>query len=169
MSPVTILSWVLAGAPASPPPEPVTAEFVNELAHVEMIDTGGDVQLLAYDSTGKTIGVIALWTGDANSMHVAADFEDGYDELVFDDGKPRRSTSLAPGVAGERARAMLDVLAQSDSQEGKVSCGLAILGTAIACAGSAALLPAIGCATGSYEIACHCAEFLGTKPTEGWC
>jgi hypothetical protein len=66
MSPVTILSWVLTGAPASPPPEPVTAEFVNELAHVEMIDTGGDVQLLAYDSTGETIGVVALWTEEGN-------------------------------------------------------------------------------------------------------
>jgi hypothetical protein len=165
MTTATILSWVLAAAPEPSTPTTEVSDLV--IARVEMIDTG-DVQLVAYDTAGEIIGSVALWTVESR-MYIASDFEDGYDEIEIIDGRASRTSTLPDGVAPTRVSAMLDLLAQSDPQEGKISCGLSILGTAIACAGSAALLPAIGCVTGTYEVACHCAEFIGPKPPEEWC
>jgi hypothetical protein len=139
MTTATILSWVLAAAPEHQP----QTEFADELASVEVSGTSDEFQLVAYDATGDPIGSVALWT-DGAEMHIASDFADGYEEIAILDEDVRNDSILAPGVATERAQSMLDILAQSDPQEGKVM-------------GS------------TYHTACACAEFIGTEPPEDWC
>jgi hypothetical protein len=160
----TILSWVLAAAPV---PQPST-EFADELESVEVIGTSDEFQLVAYDATGDPIGNVAFWT-DGSETHIASDFAVGYQETVIVDDDVRNDSTLAPGVAAERAQAMLDILAQSDPQAGKVSCALAIAGNAAACAGPQALAAVLLCMGATYHTACACAELLGTEPPEDWC
>jgi hypothetical protein len=163
----TILSWALAAALDPQPP----TEFNDDLAHVEMIRTGDDVQVVAYDSAGETIAVLAIWT-DEDRSHIASDFTDGYEEIVIvGDEVVHRDSSLAPGVAGTRARAMLDLVAPHDPQEGKVGCVLTILTSVAACSppSVATTIGAFSCPPSVYLALCECAEFLGKEPPEEWC
>jgi hypothetical protein len=130
--------------------------------------TSDEFQLVAYDATGDPIGSVALWT-DGPELYIASDFADGYEEIVIVDDDVRNDSTLAPGIAAERAQAMLDILAQSDPQEGKVSCALAIAANVAACANPIALAAVVVCAGSTYHTACACAEFIGSKPPEDWC
>lgn len=159
-----ILSWVLAAAP-----EASTQTDALEIARVEKTDTG-DVQLVAFDTDGEVVGSVALWSEDGR-LHLASDYADGYEETVILDGRARRTSTLPDGIAAERAQVMLDILASSEPQAGKVGCGLGVFLAIAAChpASVAALIGAAACPGAVYHAACECAQYVGPKPPEEWC
>jgi hypothetical protein len=154
----TLISTVMALAP---PTDLAPPDFDVQLESVELIDAGGDVQLIAYDASGEVIGVIALWVEDART-YLTFDYADGYADVVVVDGEAEIDATLPADEVQWRTNMMV---ARLDS-EGVRGRPTALTCAATIAAATALCLPAIGapiiitCPAGVAFAVCECAPVL---------
>jgi len=130
----------------------------------EVVSSGDDVQLIAYDARGEVIGVIALWKDTAGRIHLASDYNDGYTEAIYSDDAADAfvEASLPPDVISRRADLMLLAIRESPYETRSVlTCAAGVVGGAALCQ------PGIGpwivatCPTALVLASCECFPLVG--------
>jgi hypothetical protein len=157
-----LLATVLAFAPPivrTPP------DFELLLATAEVVSGGdGDVQLIAYDSRGEVIGVIALWTDTEGRVHLASDYSDGYAEAIYSDDADDAvlEASLPPHVIAKRAELMLEAIRESPGEtRGVLSCAASAVGGAALCQPGLGPWIVATCPTAIVIASCECFPLVG--------
>src|SRR5690242_1879593 len=82
MNTATILSWVLAGAPASP----TTEREAPEIERVDFDRSDDSVQITARDTEGEVSAEVFLWTDGDGRVRLDAAWPDGLYLSVISDG-----------------------------------------------------------------------------------
>lgn len=146
MPTATLLSWVLAVAPESPPP--------TSLSRAEVVTTDGSSILYAYDNDDLVAAEIAISAdglqASFDGLYIDADLADDGTVMAVRCGG--RACSDADRQNAEAQLAVVsDILMRSEPQELRLRCALSIAATGAACAGGGPL-----CLVGYYLAACEC-------------
>jgi hypothetical protein len=168
---LSLLSVILLSSPS----DIVSADFADQLDHVDVTVSDSDAMVFAYDETGGTIGSIAVWVDDTGTTWLAADYSDGY-ALVSVNPISREITSegdLSEDVIAERAELIALHFEESTADKpGKekpkpnhtwTKCAFYAAVTVARC------IPPnpFGCIAGSIKTACSCVPKL-IKEYEGY-
>jgi hypothetical protein len=162
---IIALAPLLFSPTARTPPPPPDDDFVDRLAQVEVVSGDGEAQLIAYDTAGEVIGMVAMWPGERGTYHLEVDFADGWLSTTVVDGREQTTTTLPGDVLARRAAAMSEIapIGPDDPQEGKLGCAVQVA-IAVGLCAPLALSPVVGiftCPAGIVLAWCKCAPLLG--------
>jgi hypothetical protein len=142
----TILSWALAGAPAS------TTDSAPPRATVEVERTDDTVQITERDLHGEVSAELFMWTDRDGRLRFDATWPDGLYLSVINDGEDATIDTADRAEVATRLE-LLDAAIQSASTgKGWVGCVFGVAATAAACA---AVHP-FWCVGGGLVAACEC-------------
>lgn len=149
---------------STPTPLPTAAvhsTFTAQLDRAEVVDSGDDVQMIAYDRQGAVIGSIALWAEPDGTVWTVSDYADGFSlVVVHPDGRVRLDGTLAPVLVEERAELVIASLDSSDPAQARwLSCA-ARTGVMI---GTCATGNLFACPFSAVLAACECLPKLEPK------
>jgi hypothetical protein len=154
----TLLSWVLAVAPATP------TDFDTRVSDIEVVTANDAAEVLVYDGAGEVSAVLVIWIDSEQRVRLDADFADGLYLSTVVDGEDPVIESNNRAVVAERLSTIMDNTSALDdvapddgtTTAGIGGCAWSAIGTASACAG----VRPIFCVVGAAVMACNCLPLI---------